>query len=171
MLSIKKTIEAYATKKFSPVQVCHQIINNTYKDQTFNGMSFIDKEENLLKLAKESEERWIQNKPKGKLDGIFVSVKDILEVKGWKTLFGSHTFSKAKEDTFDHPSVKRLREEGAIFVGKTTVPTFGWKGVTDSHVYGITRNHHNSEMTSGGSSGGAAVACGLEIAHINLGNF
>jgi aspartyl-tRNA(Asn)/glutamyl-tRNA(Gln) amidotransferase subunit A len=63
----------------------------------------------------------------------------------------------------DAPVVERLKQAGAIILGKTTTPEFGWKGVTDSLVTGITRNPWNLERTSGGSSGGAgaAVAAGL----------
>jgi aspartyl-tRNA(Asn)/glutamyl-tRNA(Gln) amidotransferase subunit A len=59
--------------------------------------------------------------------------------------------------------VARLREHGAVLLGKTTTPEFGWKGVTDGPLTGITRNPWNPEMTPGGSSGGgaAAVASGM----------
>jgi len=68
----------------------------------------------------------------------------------------------------DAPSVARLRESGAVLIGKTTTPEFGWKAVTDSPLTGITRNPWNSEMTPGGSSGGAAVAaaCGMGALHL-----
>ncbi|MGH8968068.1 MAG: amidase, partial [Actinomycetes bacterium] len=58
----------------------------------------------------------------------------------------------------DAPAVARLRETGAVILGKTTTPEFGWKGVTDSDRFGITRNPWNPALTPGGSSGGSAVA-------------
>src|SRR5262249_52891203 len=58
----------------------------------------------------------------------------------------------------DSPATARLREHGAVFLGKTNMPEFGWKGVTDSPLTGISRNPWNPEMTCGGSSGGAAIA-------------
>jgi aspartyl-tRNA(Asn)/glutamyl-tRNA(Gln) amidotransferase subunit A len=65
--------------------------------------------------------------------------------------------------------VARLREQGAVLLGKTTTPEFGWKGVTDSPLTGITRNPWNPERTPGGSSGGAAVAAACGMGALNLG--
>ena len=69
--------------------------------------------------------------------------------------------------TDDAPAVARLRESGAVLIGKNTTPEFGWKGVTDSPLTGITRNPWNPAKTPGGSSGGgaAAVAAGMVSAH------
>src|SRR5262249_34221382 len=69
----------------------------------------------------------------------------------------------------DAPSVARLREAGAILLGKTTTPEFGWKGVTDSPLTGITRNPWNDQMTPGGSSGGAAVAAATGMGALHVG--
>jgi aspartyl-tRNA(Asn)/glutamyl-tRNA(Gln) amidotransferase subunit A len=63
-----------------------------------------------------------------------------------------------------------LREEGAIIIGATTLPEWGWKGVCDSPLTGVTRNPWDFERTSGGSSGGAAVAASLGVAALNLGS-
>ena len=62
----------------------------------------------------------------------------------------------------DSAAVARMREHGAVFLGKTTTPEFGWKGVTDSPLTGLTVNPWDVSKTPGGSSGGAAVAaaCG-----------
>ncbi|TIS11254.1 MAG: amidase, partial [Mesorhizobium sp.] len=63
-----------------------------------------------------------------------------------------------------------LREAGAIFLGKTTSPEFGWKGVTDSPLHGITRNPWNFDLTPGGSSGGAGVAAALNLGFLHQGS-
>jgi len=62
-----------------------------------------------------------------------------------------------------------LREQGAILLGRTTTPEFGWKGVTDSPLTGITRNPWNDQMTPGGSSGGAAVAAATGMGALHIG--
>ena len=87
-----------------------------------------------------------------------VTVKDLLLTKGWPTLRGSKTVDPAGPWDDDAPAVARLREAGAVLLGKTTTPEFGWKGVTDSPLTGITRNPWNPDRTPGGSSGGAAAA-------------
>ena len=96
------------------------------------------------------------------------TVKDLLITKGWPTLRGSKAVDPKQAWEEDAPSVARLREEGAVLLGKTTTPEFGWKGVTDSPLTGITRNPWNPEKTPGGSSGGAAVAaaCGMGALHL-----
>jgi aspartyl-tRNA(Asn)/glutamyl-tRNA(Gln) amidotransferase subunit A len=98
----------------------------------------------------------------GPLHGVPVSIKDNLYVKDSRTTFGSklHENDITREDC---PLVERLRKAGAIIVGRTNSPEFGWKGVTDNRVFGITRNPWNTDLTPGGSSGGgsAAVASGL----------
>src|SRR5262249_58859335 len=69
----------------------------------------------------------------------------------------------------DAPSVARLREAGAILLGKTTTPEFGWKGVTDRRLTGIPRNPWNRDRTPGGSSGGAAVAAAAGMGALHIG--
>src|SRR5690606_24289377 len=96
--------------------------------------------------------------PRGPLDGVPASVKDILLTRGWPTLRGSKAIARDQPWKDDAPAVARLREHGAVLLGKTTTPEFGWKGVTDSPLSGITRNPWNTQLTPGGSSGGAAAA-------------
>ncbi|MEE8435171.1 MAG: amidase [bacterium] len=112
--------------------------------------------------ARSAEKAVMQGMAHGPLVGVPYSVKDLLITKGVRTMRGSqiHAESVPEEDT---PPVERLRAAGGIMLGKTATPEFGWKGVTDSPLTGITRNPWNTELTPGGSSGGAAaqVASGL----------
>ncbi len=87
-----------------------------------------------------------------------VAVKDLLLTKGWPTRRGSLTVDPKGPWTEDAPGVARLREAGAVLIGKTTTPEFGWKGSTDSPLTGTTRNPWNTHKTPGGSSGGSAAA-------------
>jgi aspartyl-tRNA(Asn)/glutamyl-tRNA(Gln) amidotransferase subunit A len=115
-------------------------------------------QESALRDAEASERRWREGQPKGLLDGVPVSIKDIILTKGWPTLRGSKTVDPKGPWNDDAPVTARLREAGALLLGKTTTPEFGWKGVTDSPLTGITRNPWNPDKTPGGSSGGAAAA-------------
>ena len=74
--------------------------------------------------------------------------------------FGSKLTSDAPQK-IDAPAVARLKEQGAIVLGKTAMPEYGWKATSDSPLTGITRNPWNTAMTTGGSSAGAA--CGSPI--------
>jgi len=103
------------------------------------------------------------------LDGVPVSIKDLLLTKGWPTLRGSRTVDPRGPWNDDAPAVARLREAGAVLIGKTTTPEFGWKGVTDGPLTGITRNPWNPARTPGGSSGGAAAALAAGMGPLTLG--
>lgn len=100
--------------------------------------------------------------PVGPLAGVPVSIKDIVITKGIRTTRGSRLYADSVP-TEDAPVVERLKGAGAIVLGKTNTPEFGWKAATDNQLFGPTRNPWNLGRTAGGSSGGAgaAVAAGL----------
>ena len=112
--------------------------------------------------AVEADEQLARGEQPGPLHGVPISIKDNLYVRNCRTTFGSklHEHDITGEDA---PITERLKDAGAIILGRTNSPEFGWKGVTDNPVFGITRNPWNLELTPGGSSGGgsAAVAAGL----------
>jgi aspartyl-tRNA(Asn)/glutamyl-tRNA(Gln) amidotransferase subunit A len=99
----------------------------------------------------------------GSLDGVPTSIKDLILTRGWPTRRGSHTVDPDQPWDVDAPATARLRDAGAVLIGKTTTPEFGCKGETNSSLTGITRNPWDPSKTPGGSSGGtaAAVAAGL----------
>jgi Asp-tRNA(Asn)/Glu-tRNA(Gln) amidotransferase A subunit family amidase len=99
----------------------------------------------------------------GPLAGIPLLVKDLSNVAGMRTTFGSPLYAYAPAADTDSTIVERLRAAGAVVVGKTNTPAFGWTGYTDNQVFGATRNPWNLDRSPGGSSGGsgAALAAGL----------
>nr|WP_255720329.1 amidase [Acuticoccus kalidii] len=112
--------------------------------------------------AEASAERWRQSMPIGPLDGVPVAVKDNLAVAGMPATFGSGLYADYVPEADELP-IKRLRDAGAIVIGKTNTPEFAVEGFTHNALFGTTRNPWNPELTPGGSSGGsvAAVAAGL----------
>ena len=94
--------------------------------------------------------RWRSKAPLSPLDGVPLSIKDLLLTRGWSTLRGSRLVDPAQPWEEDAPAVARLREAGAVLLGKTNTAEFGWKGVTDSPLAGITRNPWNLKLTPGG---------------------
>jgi aspartyl-tRNA(Asn)/glutamyl-tRNA(Gln) amidotransferase subunit A len=121
------------------------------------------------KAAQASDVRWREGRPLNALDGIPVSIKDLLLTRGTPTLRGSLTTPTQQAWEFDAPAVARLREAGALLLGKTTTPEFGCKGVTDSFLTGISRNPYDLDKTPGGSSGGAAAAVAAGLGPLALG--
>ena len=97
------------------------------------------------------------------------SVKDLLLTSGWPTRRGSRTIDPAGPWAVDAPAVANLRAHGAVLVGKTTTPEWGWKGVTDSPLTGVTRNPWDLARTPGGSSGGSAAAVASGLGPLSVG--
>ena len=167
-LSAAELVELFRTHAVSPVQVAKAVLQRIEQlNPKLNAFSLVS--ESAVEDAKASEARWLRGEPKGLLDGVPASIKDILLTKGWPTLRGSKTVDSKGPWNDDAPAVARLREHGAVLVGKTTTPEFGWKGVTDSPLTGITRNPWNPAKTPGGSSGGAAAALAAGMAPLAVG--
>lgn len=162
-LTAVELLDGYKAGAFSPVEATRAALGRIEElNPRLNAFCLIDAD-SALAAAKESAARWTKGSPIGALDGVPISIKDLLLTKGWPTLFGSRTTDPDQEWNDDASVVARVREAGAVLLGKTTTPEFGHKGVTDSALYGITRNPWNPDLTPGGSSGGAgaAVAAGM----------
>ena len=100
------------------------------------------------KAARASERRWKKGEPLSPLDGVPVSIKELVRVKGWPASMGSKLTDKTPADA-DAPAVARLREAGAIVFAQSTSSEYGHKGVTDSPLNGITRNPWNTRAHAG----------------------
>ncbi len=160
---------AYGTKELSPVEVTEALLGRIEAlDAQVNAFCLIDAP-TTLKQAEASQARWLAGEPLSPLDGVPVAVKDLLVTKGWPTRRGSLTVDPNGPWTEDAPTVARLREAGAVLLGKVTTPEFGWKGSTDSPLTGITRNPWNLKKTPGGSSGGSSAALAARFAPLALG--
>ncbi|OLZ69848.1 amidase [Streptomyces sp. IMTB 2501] len=168
-LTAVQLLDGYRKGEFSPVEATEQTLERARRIQPEVNAFVRLTEEDALARARESAERWRRGEPAGLLDGVPVTVKDILLMRGHPTLRGSKTIAEQGSWDEDAPSVARLREHGAVFLGKTTTPEFGWKGVTDSPQSGITRNPHRPSRTAGGSSGGSAAAVALGAGPLSLG--
>lgn len=169
-LSATEMVAAFRVGDLSPVEATRAALDRIAEaDAKVNAFCLVD-EESALASARESERRWQAGTPAGPLDGVPTSIKDIFLTRGWPTLRGSRTVDPDQEWNEDAPSVARLRESGAVLVGKTTTPEFAWKGVTDNPLTGITRNPWDPSTTAGGSSGGSAAAVALGMAPISVGS-
>lgn len=115
-----------------------------------------------LNRARELEKDIAADRPVGPLAGIPVGIKDLICTKGVRTVSGSFAYEDFVPEE-DDVVVERLIAAGAIILGKTNVPEFGYSGVGHNPVYETTRNPWNTDMTPGGSSAGsgAAVASGM----------
>ncbi|HKD22364.1 MAG TPA: amidase [Rhizomicrobium sp.] len=168
-MTAAELVEAYRSGEASPVDTAEACLGRIDAlDASINAFCLVDHETTMAQ-AEASEARWREEAPLSPLDGVPVAIKDLLLTKGWPTRRGSLTIEPEGPWTEDAPSVARLREAGAVLVGKTTTPEFGWKGSTDSPLTGVTRNPWNKAKTPGGSSGGSAAAVVARFAPLALG--
>jgi len=156
-LSAKKLAELIHSKALSP----RELMEETFKRiQTVNpdlNAFVVLRPEQAMDEAEIMSNQIAAGKDPGLLAGIPIGVKDLEDVKGVVTSFGSIPF---KENVAHRDSVQvaRLRGAGAIVVGKTNTPEFGFTGFTKNRLFGTTHNPWDLERTSGGSSGGSAAA-------------
>lgn len=166
--SASDLLAGFARGDFSPVEALEAVLWQLDRlEPSLNAFCYLDRPA-AIAAAERSAERWRRGQPEGLLDGVPVSVKDIILTRGWPTLRGSRTINPDQEWSEDGPAVARLREHGAVLFGKTTTPEFAFKAVTDSPLTGITRNPWDLEKTPGGSSGGASAAVAAGIGPLAL---
>lgn len=159
---------AYGSGALSPVDVAKAALAAIEQtDPVINAFCWRD-DPAVLAAAQASERRWKAGEAIGPLDGVPVTIKDNIAVAGWPMRKGSATTS-AEPELHDAPATARLREAGCVILGKTTMPEFGWKGTSDSPLTGQTRNPWNPDVTTGGSSSGAAACAALQIGRIHIG--
>ncbi|MFC3231066.1 amidase [Marinibaculum pumilum] len=169
LLTAEALAEAYRAGSLSPVEATEAALSRIEAlDPVYNAWCHVDRPA-ALAAARAAEARWRNGTMLSPVDGVPTGIKDLMPAAGWPYRSGSRATDPAPVAE-DAPPVARMREAGAVFLGKTTTPEFGWKGVTDSPLTGISRNPWNPERTCGGSSGGAGAAAALGQGALHLGS-
>src|SRR5262245_58880453 len=167
-LSAVELAEAIRARRLSPVELTRALLARIEKiNPRLNAYVTVSAEQALCAAAR-AEEKVMRGEELGPLHGVPLHVKDNLYVAGSRTTFGSKLFEK-NVTAEDCPAVKRLRAAGMIVIGRTNTPEFGWKGVTDNRHFGATRNPWNTNLSPGGSSGGAAAAVAAGLGPVGIG--
>ena len=156
------------TKQVSPVAVVDAVLQRIEALQPKVNAFITVTADEARDAARRAEAAVMAGEPLGPLHGVPFSVKDLLFTRGVRTTMGSRIFADQVPGE-DAVPVRRLREAGAILVGKTTTPEFGHKPLTDSPLFGATRNPWDLSRSAGGSSGGAAAAVATGQAPLALG--
>jgi aspartyl-tRNA(Asn)/glutamyl-tRNA(Gln) amidotransferase subunit A len=163
-------LELYRRRALSPIEMTRLLLDRLDALQPqLNAFCIVDRD-GALAAARESEGRWQRGEPAGRLDGVPVTIKDLVLMRGFPTLRGSRVVDPNQDWSEDAPATARLREAGAVILGKTTTPEFGWKALGDSPLTGITRNPWDLSRTPGGSSAGAVAACAAGIGPLHVGS-
>ena len=158
-LELARRIKA---KELSPVEVTEAVLGRIAAlNPRLNAFCTLT-EDAARKTARGVEKKILAGEDAGPLGGVPFSIKDLIITRGVRTMRGSKIYEHFVPEE-DAPVVSRLHAAGGVMLGKTTTSEFGWKGVTDTVVTGITRNPWNLDCTPGGSSGGAGaqIAAGL----------
>ena len=162
-------LDAYRAGSLSPLEATRAALARIKRlDPALNAFTLVD-EEGALAAARASEARWHSKTPAGALDGVPITIKDLLLTKGWPTLRGSKLVDRGQAWDVDAPATLALKAQAPVILGKTTTPEFGWKAIGDSPLTGITRNPWNPAHTPGGSSAGAAVAAAAGLGALHVG--
>jgi aspartyl-tRNA(Asn)/glutamyl-tRNA(Gln) amidotransferase subunit A len=162
-------LELYRRGEASPVEAIRAVLERIDAiDPQLNSFCLVAHDD-AMASATASEARWRRGEPIGPLDGVPTSIKDLILTRGWPTRRGSHTVDPDQPWDVDAPATARLRDAGAVLLGKTTTPEFGCKGETNSSLTGITRNPWDPSKTPGGSSGGTAAAVAAGMGPLSVG--
>lgn len=167
LLSAEEMLGLYARQALSPVEVLQVVTERVaWLNPTIN--AFVVMNPGALAAAGESAARWRAGRPLGLLDGVPVTVKDLVDVAGFPTRRGSRLTDPAPV-TEDAPLVVGLKAAGAVILGKTCTTEFGWKSPGDCPLTGITRNPWNTAYSPGGSSSGAGAAGAAGFGPLHVG--
>jgi aspartyl-tRNA(Asn)/glutamyl-tRNA(Gln) amidotransferase subunit A len=167
--SAQELVRRIKSKELSPIELMELTLQRI---ETVNPIlnAFVSvRAEEAIDEARTITEHLASGNEGGPLMGIPIGVKDLEDVKGMVTSFGSIPYKNnvAQEDS---TQVARLKAAGAIVVGKTNTPEFGFTGFTKNMLHGVTRNPWNTSRTPGGSSGGSAAAVAGGMVPVATGN-
>jgi aspartyl-tRNA(Asn)/glutamyl-tRNA(Gln) amidotransferase subunit A len=167
LMSAEDLLACYAAKTLSPLEALHAVTERIARDNpAVNAFAVMNPQS--LQAARASTARWAAGAPQGLLDGVPVTVKDLIDIAGLPTRRGSRLTDPAPA-VADAPIVAALKTAGAVIIGKTTTTEFGWKSPGDCPLHGITKNPWNLAHTPGGSSAGAGAAAAAAFGPLHIG--
>jgi aspartyl-tRNA(Asn)/glutamyl-tRNA(Gln) amidotransferase subunit A len=170
MMPAHQLVKLFKSRKASPVEAAKAALARIEAfNPQLNAFQHLDPD-GALRAARASEKRWKKGgKRLSDLDGVPVTIKDMVLTKGLPTRMGSLATDADGPWNIDAPAAQRLREAGTVLLGKTTSPEYGWKGVTDSALFGATHNPWKIGRTPGGSSGGGVAAEAVGMGSLAVG--
>ena len=161
-------LAAYRLKQLSPVQVVDAVLSRIGASEPRLHATYALDAEGALTVARESEKRWHSGKPMGVLDGVPITVKENIATRGTPVPLGTAA-TRLVPAPEDGPPAARVREAGAIVLGKTTMPEYGMLVSGLSTFYPLTRNPWDLTRSPGGSSAGAGAAAAAGYGPLHIG--
>lgn len=167
-LSASELAQAYRLKRASPVEaVCEVLLHIAAWEPSLHATYALDAE-GALAQARQSEQRWQRGEPLGALDGVPTTIKENIATRGVPVPLGTAATALIPAGS-DAPPAARLREAGAVILGKTTMPDLGMLSSGLSSFHPLTRNPWRLDRNPGGSSAGAAAAAAAGYGPLHLG--
>lgn len=155
------------SKKISAVEAMKATLLRAEKAQPILNCFITIAAEQALRDAEAADAKLARGEEVGPLHGVPLHVKDLVKTKGVRTTFGSLMHEHDVPDA-DQVCIARLKAAGALLFAKTTTPEFGHMVWTEAPLFGRTRNAYDASRTSGGSSGGAAVAVAAGLGPLGI---
>src|SRR5215207_1442531 len=161
--------DAIRNKKLSSVEITSAVLNRIKRlEPTLNAFAYLADEE-AMDAAQAADRRLGKGDPIGPLHGVPVTIKDHEAVRGMQIEYGTW-LRRGEVAAADSAMVARLRGAGAVILGKTTTPEFGWMGVSNSPLTGITHNPWKHGLNAGASSAGAGVGAAAGYGPLHQGS-
>ncbi|EJL36676.1 amidase, Asp-tRNAAsn/Glu-tRNAGln amidotransferase A subunit, partial [Caulobacter sp. AP07] len=158
----------YRDKAVSPVDVVGAVLARIAALEPVLNATWALDPEGAMAEARASEARWLRGNPAGPLDGVPVTIKELIATRGVAKPLGSAA-TELRPEPADAPPAARLREAGAVILGKTTSPDFGMLSSGLSSFHKLSRNPWDVSKTPGGSSAGAGTAAAAGYGPLHLG--
>jgi aspartyl-tRNA(Asn)/glutamyl-tRNA(Gln) amidotransferase subunit A len=168
LLSATEAARLIAERKLSPVELTDAVLDRAEKLQPRLNVFALLTDEDARRGARAAEAAVMQGAPLGPLHGVPITIKDNLALAGKPLRHGS-LMTEGAVAAADAAVVARVKAAGAVIIGKTTLPEYAHKVLTDSKLHGITRNPWDLAHTPGGSSGGASAALAAGVAPLAVG--
>ncbi|MEY8038954.1 amidase [Saccharopolyspora cebuensis] len=167
-LPAARVVAGYRSGEFSPVDVVAAVLARVEAAEPVLGATYAYDPDGARTAARESERRWARGEPLGPVDGVPATIKDNIATRGVPVLLGTAA-TEPVPAAADAPAAARLREAGAVFVAKTTMPDYGMLSSGVSSAHQLARNPWNPLRTPGGSSSGAGAAAAAGYGPLHLG--
>jgi len=167
-LSALELLEAYRSKALSPVEVTRAVLGHIRAWEPHLHATYALESDEALAQAEASQSRWLKGAPRGPLDGVPTMIKENIATRGVPVPLGSAATELVPAER-DAPPAARLREAGAVIMGKTTMPDYGMLSSGLSSFHKLTRNPWDLSKNPGGSSAGAGAGAAAGYGPLHVG--
>lgn len=167
-LSAVELIEGYRRREFSPVEVARSVLGHIERWERHLQALYLPHPERALEQARASEQRWLNRRPLGPIDGVPLTLKENIATEGEPMPLGTAAVELVPAPA-DAPAAARVRESGGVLLAKTTMPDYGMLSSGLSSFHPLSRNPWNLAKTPGGSSAGAGAAAAAGYGPLHVG--